>query len=427
MRLLIVSDHYPPFIGGVQRQTRAMARELHARGYDVGVATVYQDDLPAFEEPDGFPLWRLRQLRSAPLVHGPARRRHQPPYPDPVTVFGLRRVIRSFRPDAVHSSGWFSYSAAAALIGVRIPLLVSAREYGFSCANASMLHRGSPCSGPALGKCLACSRWYFGTTRGAVAAVGVRVSARLLRHKVAAMHSVSNHVREVVERDVLRARERARVPHAVIPSFRIPADGEPDAAILKQLPDEPFMMFAGALRRVKGVETLLAAYRLLESPPPLVLLGTFESDTPSEFPPGVIAPGGASYATVLAAWDRSLFGVMPSLWPEPFGSVVHEAMSRGRPVIGTTPGGHTDMVEHERTGLLVSPADVPALRAAMQRLIDEPELREELGRRAMGRAADFTAETVIPQFEAFYAPFDPAARGNPPVAALSVRSQVSLR
>jgi glycosyltransferase involved in cell wall biosynthesis len=423
MRLLIVTDHYPPFIGGVQRETRAMALELHARGYEVGVATVYQDDLPTFEEPDGFPIWRLRQLRSAPIVHGPARRRHQPPYPDPVTAFELLRVIRSFRPDAVHSSGWFSYSAAAALIGSRIPLLVSARDYGFSCANASMLHRGSPCSGPALGKCLACSRWYFGTTRGVTAALGVRLSARLLRRKVAAMHSVSNYVREVIERDLLRARDQAHVRQAVISGFRIAPDDEPDAAILRQLPEEPFMMFVGALRRVKGVEALLAAYRLLRSPPPLVLLGTFESDTPTEFPAGVIAPGGASYATVLAAWDRSLFGVLPSLWPEPFGSVVHEAMSRGRAVIGTTPGGHTDMIEHEQTGLLVPPADVAALRDAMQRLIDEPGLREELGRRAALRAVDFTAEKVIPQFEAFYAPFDPAAPPPPPApeAALSLR------
>ncbi len=408
MRLLIVSDHYPPFIGGVQRQTRAMALELRARGYEVGVATVYQDNLPTHEEPDGFPVWRLRQLRSAPLVHGRPRRRHQPPYPDPITVFQLRRVIRSFRPDAVHASGWFSYSAAAALIGDRTPLLVSVREYGFSCANASLLHYGQPCSGPALAKCLACSSSYFGITRGLVAAVGVRLSAPLLRRKVAALHSISTYVREQVERDVLHPRERARVPQAVIPSFRVPAQGEPDPAIMEQLPAEPFIMFAGALRRVKGVETLLAAYRLLESPPPLVLLGTFESDTPAEFPPGVIAPGGASYATVLAAWDRSLFGVMPSLWPEPFGSVVHEAMSRGRPVIGTTPGGHTDMIEDGKTGLLVPAADVPALRGAMQRLIDEPQLREELGKRAAARAADFAAEKVIPQFEAFYAPFDPA-------------------
>jgi hypothetical protein len=37
----------------------------------------------------------------------------------------------------------------------------------------------------------------------------------------------------------------------------------------------------------------------------------------------------------------------------------------------------------------------------MQRLIEDPELRERLGKRALVRSADFAAE-------AFYAPFDPA-------------------
>lgn len=270
-----------------------------------------------------------------------------------------------------------------------------------------------------MAKCIACSVDYFGAGRGIVAALGVRLSAPLLRRKVAAFHSISTYVLEQVERDLLSEDQRTNLPHSVIPSFRVEADGEPDQEILAQLPSEPFIMFAGALRRVKGVDTLLEAYRRLDSPPPLVLLGTFESDSPRSFPPGVIAPGGASYATVLAAWDRSLFGVMPSLWPEPFGSVVHEAMSRGRPVVGTTPGGHIDMIEHEHTGLLVPPGDVPALVAAMQRLIDDREFREQLGRRAVERAADFTAEAVVPRFESFYAPFAPVPpAATPPVGAV---------
>ena len=64
-----------------------------------------------------------------------------------------------------------------------------------------------------------------------------------------------------------------------------------------------------------------------------------------------------------------MFGVAPSLWPEPFGSVVHEGMSRGRALIGTTPGGHADMIEHGVTGLLVPAGDAAALREAMRSLI----------------------------------------------------------
>lgn len=401
MRILIASDHYPPFVGGVQRQTRAMAREFCKRGHDVCVATVWQDDLPGLETKDGYPVHRLRQLRTIPLLAGKPRRRHQPPFPDPVTAWQLRRLIDRFAPDVVHSSGWFSSAAATALLGRDVPLIASVREYGLSCANASMLHKGRPCSGPGLAKCLDCSADYFGAARGAVAVAGVRASAPLLRRKVRAVHSVSRYVQAVTRRDFLRGDSR-HVPQAVIPSFRVPNDDQPDRDVLAQLPDEPFLLFVGALRRVKGVATLYAAYRGLSKPPPLVLLGTRESDTPPEMPDGARVIGPANNATVLAAWDRSLFGVMPSLWPEPFGSVIHEAMSRGKAAIGTTPGGHEDMIDHGRTGLLVAPGDVDGLRNAMHQLIDDSERRERMGNHGREVADRFTASVTIPRFEELY-------------------------
>lgn len=396
MRILIASDHYPPFVGGVQRQTRALARELTARGHDVCVATVWQDDLPALETRDGFAVHRLRQLRTLPRLASAPKRRHQPPYPDPVTALALRRLVRRFRPDLVHASGWFSYAAAAALIGTRIPLVASAREYGFSCANASMLHHGRPCSGPAPAKCLECSVDYHGAGKGVVAFAGVHASKPLLRRKAATIHTISRYIGDIVRRDFAR-----ELPQVLIPSFSVPPPPEVDEDLLAGLPAEPFVLFVGALRKVKGVEALLAAYARLERAPPLVLLGTFESDTPP-LPDGVHAPGPASHATVLAAWDRSLFGVMPSLWPEPFGSVIHEGMSRGKAVIGTTPGGHADMIEDGESGLLVPAGDVGALAAAMRRLVDDPAFREGLGRRARIRARRFEAEVVVPQFERLY-------------------------
>ena len=133
-------------------------------------------------------------------------------------------------------------------------------------------------------------------------------------------------------------------------------------------------------------------------------------------PPNGISPNSALMAAtsdtvvlenvphraVMAAWERSLFGVIPSLWPEPLGSVVYEGMSRGKAMIGTAPGGHTDMIASGETGLLVPAGDVHALSEAMQALIDQPALRERLGRAARERARLFTASVAVPQFERVY-------------------------
>jgi glycosyltransferase involved in cell wall biosynthesis len=162
------------------------------------------------------------------------------------------------------------------------------------------------------------------------------------------------------------------------------------------------MLFVGALRLVKGLKPLLAAYERLEAPPPLVLIGTVEADTPRAFPPGAVVLEKFPHAAVMAAWDRCLFGVLPSLWPEPLGSVVYEGMSRGKAVIGTTPGGHTDMIVEGESGYLVPAGDVPALAAAMRRLLAQPELREKFGRAGRARARLFTAEVAVPHFEQVY-------------------------
>ena len=91
---------------------------------------------------------------------------------------------------------------------------------------------------------------------------------------------------------------------------------------------------------------------------------------------------------------------LPSVLPEALGNVVHEAMGRGRAMIGTKPGGHEDMIEDGESGLLVPAGDSAVLAAAMARLIDDPQLRERLGRAALGRACLFTPERVVPELRA---------------------------
>jgi glycosyltransferase involved in cell wall biosynthesis len=405
-RVLVATDHYPPLIGGAQIQSHMLARELRNRGHEVVVATLWQPGAPDFETLDGVEIHRLRELRSLSLFR-PTGVQHHPPYPDPVTALALRRLIKSVEPDVVDSYGWISFSVAAALVGLDSPLVVTARDYAPSCTIRTLLYEGRPCDGPGVFKCVGCAGRHYGRARGTAAALGVLTSTPFLRRRVSVLRSISSYVEDVMRRDFLTGRDRAgqtvtRVVPDMIETEGPATSAEEGRARLAELPDEPFILFVGALRRVKGVEQLLAAYERLEDPPPLVLIGTLEPDSP-RFPPNIHILLDVPHDAVMAAWNRCLFGVLPSLWPEPFGTVVTEGMSSGKAVIGTRPGGHTDLVADGETGILVPAGDVDSLAGAMDRLIRDAELRERMGRAALVRSKRFTPHAVMPQIETMYA------------------------
>jgi glycosyltransferase involved in cell wall biosynthesis len=105
---------------------------------------------------------------------------------------------------------------------------------------------------------------------------------------------------------------------------------------------------------------------------------------------------------VMQAWRRCLFGLVPSVWPEPFGIVVLEAMAASRPVIASRIGGLTDLVADGETGLVVAPGDALALRGAMARLLNEGGLRATMGQAARRRLVEFQASTIVPRIERVY-------------------------
>jgi len=76
---------------------------------------------------------------------------------------------------------------------------------------------------------------------------------------------------------------------------------------------------------------------------------------------------------------------MTSVQPEPFGGVVSEAMSLGLPVIATNIGGSLDQVVDGVTGFLVPPANPEALAKAIETLMKNPELRQQMGAAAVER------------------------------------------
>lgn len=79
--------------------------------------------------------------------------------------------------------------------------------------------------------------------------------------------------------------------------------------------------------------------------------------------------------------------VAPSL-REPFGNAVVEAQLALRPVVATAALGHLESITDHETGMLVSPGDVPAMADAIEELINNPELANNLAEKARSSAIE---------------------------------------
>ena len=80
--------------------------------------------------------------------------------------------------------------------------------------------------------------------------------------------------------------------------------------------------------------------------------------------------------------------VVPSIWAENSPLVIHEALQARVPVITADYGGMAEYVHHERNGLLFAHRDPDSLAQQMQRLADDPEHTEQLGRRGYVQSDD---------------------------------------
>jgi glycosyltransferase involved in cell wall biosynthesis len=142
--------------------------------------------------------------------------------------------------------------------------------------------------------------------------------------------------------------------------------------------DPPEVLYAGRLSPEKGVLELAEAAAGMN----LVVAGDgpLRDRVPQALgfvPPEELARLYARAAVVACPSHREGFGV-----------ACLEAMAHGRPVVASGVGGLLDLVVNGETGILFEPGNVPALRAALERLLDDPELRRRMGEAGRRRAAE---------------------------------------
>jgi rhamnosyl/mannosyltransferase len=174
--------------------------------------------------------------------------------------------------------------------------------------------------------------------------------------------------------------------------------------------DEKIILFVGRLNYYKGVEYLIAA--MLDVRAKLIIVGEGQLKNELEsmvknlkFDNKIFFLGKQSDAELRYWYKNCDVFVLPSVErSEAFGIVQLEAMAFKKPVINTDlPTGVPFVSKHGQTGLTVPPRDSDALSKAINRLLDNDDLRLRFGENAYARVKEkFSLDKMIDSIHTAY-------------------------
>jgi glycosyltransferase involved in cell wall biosynthesis len=144
----------------------------------------------------------------------------------------------------------------------------------------------------------------------------------------------------------------------------------------------------------KGLETMAAAWKLIEGAPLLKAVGDGPLAGTLAGVPGIELLGRRTREDVLGLMREAAFLVFPSLCYEGLPMAILEAFACGLPVIASRLGAMAEVVEDGRTGLLFTPGDAADLAAKVGWAATHPA---ELGRMRREARAEFEARYTAGQ------------------------------
>jgi glycosyltransferase involved in cell wall biosynthesis len=162
------------------------------------------------------------------------------------------------------------------------------------------------------------------------------------------------------------------------------------------------VLFAGRLVPQKGLRSLVRALATIVPArrPRLAAYGegpeaTAAATDAAKLHVRLDLHGVVGAAELRLAIDDAALVAVPSLWAEPFGRVGIEAFARGRPVVAYDVGGVRSWLSDGANGIAVPQADERALGSEIERLLDDPQWRAQLGKRARADADRYRLENYL--------------------------------
>ena len=365
MKILQVNTLFTPRLyGGAEVFLARLSTDLVARGHQVLVACLSpeptrrgDEQLQVHEFKLNNVYWPFDGARYGRLLKAVWHLRN---------AFGrggaaeLDALMRSEKPDLVHTHNLSGFTSAIwPVISARgIPLVHTIHDYALLCPSATMFRSDANCATQCLG-CRILSRSHCEHSQAVDAVIGVSSFA------------LEQHLRRGYF-----SRARQHVIH----------NGNPRGDSLKAdlprtPPPVPRVGYLGRLAASKGIELMLDSLSpLIPRHCEVLVAGSGTRDYEAALK-GCYEPRGVRFVGRVDA-SRFLSGVdvlvVPSLWHEPFGLVLCEAMDAGVPVVASAVGGIPEIVEHGQSGFLFERGNGAELRDHVVRLIENPDLRRRM-------------------------------------------------
>ncbi len=203
-------------------------------------------------------------------------------------------------------------------------------------------------------------------------------------------------------------------PYQVIPNGIDVRRFAPPAAPAAKLPGNGItILFVGRQEPRKGFGTLFKAFLQLKPAVPglrLHVVGPFEAHSRRRYletalrrgVTDVTFAGYISPEALPACYHQADIFCAPSTGCESFGIVLLEAMSAHLPVVASNIAGYRSVISHGHNGWLTPPQQPAALAAALHKLIDNPALRQQLGRNGYQTAQQHSWDLIIDQTLRYY-------------------------
>lgn len=332
---VINGEHY----AGAEKVQDLLAMRLSEYGFDVGFACI---------KPQQFA--RMRQSQEVPLVETAMRNRL-----DLRPAWQLASLVRRERYQLIHT-----HTPRTALIG----------QLASRLAGVPMVHHAHGQTAVEV------DRHLWNRFNALVERASLRRASRVI----------------AVSQSTVRYLRRQGIPERLI--SLIP-NGVPSPGALSDRPTPQGDWTIGTValfRPRKGTETLLEAIAILRAgnlPVTLRAVGRFETDDYAAEVKHRVRELGLESAVQWSGFSKNVnreletidLLVLPSLLAEGLPMVIVESMAAGVPVVGSRVDGITDVIRHERDGLLVEPGNAVDLADQIARVIrgevDWGELRKQ--------------------------------------------------